>query len=114
MNRSKGKSLAISIILTVIFALVIFYVRLPAINLKDPGFYGFFVIVAVFYCLVSAITKGVLRAHATPQETWHELKTNCAVPLIICAALIVLLIVGHIIGAPLFRANAYRAGTGGD
>ena len=40
MKKSGGKTVR-NIILTIVFALLYFYFKLPAINFKHPGFYGF-------------------------------------------------------------------------
>ena len=39
--RSRGFILVTNILYTLLFALVYYYIELPAINLKNPEFYGF-------------------------------------------------------------------------
>ena len=43
------KSLIIRIVATTLFALLLFYIMIPAINLKNPGFWGYLLIVFLFY-----------------------------------------------------------------
>jgi len=40
---------------------------------------------------------------------WSGLKAHCIVPVVVCAFFVALLIVGSIIGMPIFRANAYAS-----
>lgn len=48
------KSLIIRIIATILFALLLFYIMLPALNLKNPGFWFYLLVIFIFY-KVSAI-----------------------------------------------------------
>ena len=48
-----------NLLMTLVFALVYYYFKLPAINLKNPDFYRFFLYLAAFYCVVSVARKAV-------------------------------------------------------
>ena len=100
-------------IATAIFAFLVFYKTLPAINLHNPGFYVFFLLVCGFYCLMCVFTGGFTAVKVSNGQTTVELKDKTAVwkkvkwPLIACGALAVFLIVGALLGSVVFRSHAY-------
>lgn len=104
---SKGKRTLINLLITLLFGLVYFYFKLPAINLQDPGFYTFFLLMSAVYCFLSILTQGLFRAE-TGSELWASIKAHCSGPVFICLALVVIFIVGHFISSPVFRAKSYR------
>ena len=106
-QRTKSQLLAGNLALTFLVALLRYYFELPAINLKNPQFYGYFLFLSAFYCAVALIRSVGLEAIQNPKELWKSVKDTCFVPAIICAALIVLFLVGNLISAPIFRAKAY-------
>ena len=55
----------ISVLITLIFALLAFYMALPAINLSNPGFYVYLCFVLMFYFTVSNITKERVHIFST-------------------------------------------------
>ena len=109
--RSKGFILATNILFTLLFALVYYYIKLPAINLKNPDFYAFFLICAALYCVIAILRKlGVAQAQETlhnPKDFFRTLKECCAVPAILCGGLVLLFVVGTVISAPILRARSY-------
>jgi len=52
----KNKIKYLRILITLIFALVIYYLWLPAINLQEPMFYEYLLIVTMFYVFTSLLT----------------------------------------------------------
>ncbi len=106
-QRSKAQLLAGNLVITLLVALVKYYVELPAINLKNPAFYGYFLFLSAFYCLISLIRSVGLDALQNPKELWKNVKDTCFVPAVLCGALILLFLVGNLISAPIFRAKAY-------
>ncbi len=98
----------INILITIVVGLVYFYVKLPAINLHDPSFYGFFFLLAVVYCLLTAFSVGEIKSSKDPKVWWKGLKQYCFVPIIICGALIVIYVVGTLISSPIIRASSYK------
>lgn len=104
---TRARAMAISLAITIVAGLVIFFFELPAINLHNPGFYTFIFLLSAIFCILSCLFMGLFRA-GSGQEVWQNIKKNCAVPVIICAGLLVLLAVGYLISAPIFRAGAYR------
>ncbi len=106
MKRKTAKSIILNLIITLVIGLVYFYFKLPAINLHNEGFYSFFFILALIYCVLSAISVGLHKV-TSGMELWRGLKAHCMVPVLVCVFFVVLLIGGSIIGMPIFRAGAY-------
>jgi len=108
MKRKTAKSIILNLIITLIIGAVYFYFKLPAINLQNQGFYSFFFILALIYCVLSAVSVGLHKV-TSGMALWSGLKAHCIVPVVVCAFFVALLIVGSIIGMPIFRANAYAS-----
>ena len=106
-QRTKTQLLVSNLLLTLLVALIKYYIELPAINLKNPRFYGYFLFLSAFYCIISLLRGVGLEAIQNPKELWKSVKDTCFVPAILCGALILLFLVGNLISAPIFRAMAY-------
>lgn len=106
-QRTHTQLLVGNLLLTLLVALVKYYIELPAINLKNPSFYGYFLFLSAFYCVISLLRGVGLEAISNPKELWKSVKDTCFVPAVICAALIALFLIGNLISAPIFRAKAY-------
>lgn len=106
-QRTRTQLLVGNLLLTLLVALVKYYIELPAINLKNPSFYGYFLFLSAFYCVISLLRGVGLEAISNPKELWKSVKDTCFVPAVICAALIALFLIGNLISAPIFRAKAY-------
>ncbi len=106
-NKSKGKRTAANLLITLLFGLVYFYFKLPAINLKDPAFYTFVLLLSAVYCLLSITTQGLFKAE-TGGELWQNVKKHCALPVFTCLLLAAIFVVGSLISSPILRAGAYR------
>jgi len=102
----RARHVLINLLITLVFGLIYFYIELPALNLKNPGMYVFVFLLSAVYCVLSIITLGLHKVESG-REFWNSLKKNCAAPVIICAALVVLFIVGSFISSPILRAKAY-------
>lgn len=105
--RSPRTLLITNIVITLLFALVYYYFKLPAINLKNPGFYSFFLVTAAFYCVLAVARQFGWRDVTSMKEASRRVRDCCAVPALICAGLAVLFVVGALLSAPIFRAKAY-------
>ncbi len=108
MKNNKFALTAIKLLITAAVGFIYFYVKLPSINLQDLEFYTFVFILSAVYCLLSIFTVGVYHVDSI-FELGRVLKKNCFLPACICAALILLMLVGSLISAPIFRASAYSA-----
>ncbi len=99
----KGLKIAINIILTVVFAGILYYFMLPVFNFKDLKMYLFFAAVSAFYCIVNYITCGALK---TPDYSPYARKSSL-VPKIIIGVLAAVVAIGLLISSVFFRASSY-------
>jgi len=104
--KGKMKRFAINIGAALLFGIIYFYFELPAINLHDQDFYGFFFMMSAVYCVAAFITSGIYKV-VEQGEFFKSIKETCFVPFIICIAMIVLLGVGTVASSVVFRAGAY-------
>jgi len=93
----NGIKFSISTAVTVFLAWLIYYLALPAINLTAPSFWFYIIVVGVI---------GTIAFYIAGAED------EIMVPTVIFGGLaalsLVILIVGSIIGTPLFNSNAYH------
>ncbi len=99
----KGLKLVISIIITLIGAAITYYFMLPALNFKAMELYYFVGIVILIYIVITAV---VTKAIAKPEYIPY-VKKQAKIPLIIALVFVIILGVGYLVSAPLFRAKAY-------
>ena len=95
----------INIAVTVVFALVYFYISLPALNLHAEEFYGFVLLLCVVYVVSAVITSG-FQAESV-KGYFQFVKKQCAIPAIVAVAMVAVALVGSLVGAVIFRANDY-------
>lgn len=93
----------INLVVTLIFALVYFYVQLPALNFCAPEFYSFILLTCGVYCLSAMLTSGFNGTGGY----FKFLKKQCILPVGIAAVLVVISLVGSVMGWVVFRAGAY-------
>jgi len=105
--QGKGKRTVSNLFITLIFGLVYYYFKLPAINLQDTAFYTFVLLLSAVYCFLSIVTQGLFKTESG-RELWQSVKTHCTVPVYLCIILAAIFIIGSLISAPIFRASAYR------
>lgn len=91
----------LSIILTLIFAFIYYYLFLPALNIHNFGLYLFIIFIILFYYGISLIfnLKGFIRNNRTITKLNYLL---FAVPIIL-----VLIMLWNFIESPLFMASKY-------
>ncbi|MBP8639508.1 MAG: CvpA family protein [Oscillospiraceae bacterium] len=107
-TQGKGKRTVKNLLITLVFGLVYFYAKLPAINLHDSAFYTFVLLLAAVYCFLSILTQGLFKAESG-RELWQSVKTHCTIPVFLCIILAVIFIIGSLISSPIIRAGAYRS-----
>ncbi|MCI9678799.1 MAG: CvpA family protein [Oscillospiraceae bacterium] len=95
----------ISIVITLVFALLYFYIELPPISLQSPDFYVFVLLACAVYCGCTVLTSGFQGQGA--KNYFKFLKKQCTVPFFLGVAMLVIALVGGIAGSVLFRAGAY-------
>ena len=97
----------VNILATLVVGFLYFYFELPALNFQDPSFYGFFLLLCVVYCTSAVITSGFQA------DNWRGyfqfVKKQCIIPVLAAAALAVVILVGTLVGATIFRAGAYAS-----
>ncbi len=93
----------LSILCTVIFAAVAFYVMLPAVNFKAYEFYIYIGMVAASYVVFNGLFANVM---AKPEYTPY-VKKQAIVPGIIIGALVVTVAIGYVVSSEFFRAESY-------
>ena len=105
-NKSGVGRIAINLLVTLAFGLVYFYFELPAINLHDKNFYGFFFLMSAVYCVTALVTSGVYK-FVQQGEFFSSIKQACLLPFILCVLLLVLMLGGSLMSSVIFRASSY-------
>ncbi len=105
-SAGKGKKVLINLLVTLVFGFGYFYIELPAINLQDQSFYFFFFLLSAVYCVTAIITSGIWKLRGQ-DDFFRSIKNNFKAPLAICAALLLLLLVGSLLSGVIVRARAY-------
>ncbi len=101
--EKKILKIIISLIITAIGGAIAYYFMLPAINLKAIEFYYFVgVVLLIYFAMTVLTTKAIARPEYIPY-----VKKRTIIPLVIAAVFIVILLVGYLVSAPLFRARDY-------
>ena len=98
-----GLKICLSILITVIISAAAYYAIYPAMNPKSGDFYSFIIGIIIvfcvsFYLLIGARTKVERKEYAKKQAKF---------PIIIVGVIIVVMLVGYLAGATLFRAHSY-------
>ncbi|MGI5985316.1 MAG: CvpA family protein [Clostridiales bacterium] len=106
-SQGKGKRTLVNLLITLAIGLVYFYFKLPALNLQDPAFYTFILLLSAVYCFLSIMTQGLFKAESG-HELWKSIKTHCAIPVFICLLLAAVFVVGSLISSPIIRSHSYR------
>lgn len=93
----------LSILCTVVFAVVAFYVMLPAVNFKSYDFYLYLGLVAASFVVFTGLFTNVMMK---PEYTPY-VKKQAIVPGIIIGILIVAVGIGYVVSSEFFRAESY-------
>lgn len=110
LPKSTAARITLSIVITLVFAAVYFYVTLPAINLHNTAFYSFLVICLLLYIVVAMILMGVDTGSTslTFKDYVAFAKSQCKVVVVVLLVLAAIFVLGQAISLPVFRANAYH------
>ena len=100
---SNAKRIIISILLTVVTAVVAYYFMLPALNFKAVEFYIYIAIVIFAYIGFFGL---VSKAYFKP-EYMEYAKNKVKIPIALMLVLAVVVGIGYLTGASLFRAKDY-------
>lgn len=101
---NAGLKTIISIIVALVGGAIAYYFMLPAFNLKDTNLYLYLGGIIVLYLVSQAFLSGMLRN----PEMGAYVKKKAKIPGIIIAALVVIVGIGFLISAVIFRANSYN------
>lgn len=93
----------LSIVCTLVFAAVAFYVMLPAVNFKSYDFYIYIGLVAASFIVFSAVFTNAL----SKPEYMPYVKKQAIVPIAVIALLVAVVGVGYLVSCQFFRAEAY-------
>lgn len=95
----------ISLLVTVIFGAVYFFVELPALNIHNTGFYWFIILLCLVFT-VCMIIMGGYRSNGAGDYIRHVRKT-LPIPFAIIVIIILITVIGTAAGWALFRAKDY-------
>lgn len=98
-----GLKTVISVVGTLIGAVVAYYFMLPPLNFKSTELYFFLGVVAAIYVVLQTLLSGVL---VKPEYTKY-VKKQAVVPGIIIGALVIIVGVGMLFSSVVFRASSY-------
>ena len=93
----------LSVLCTLVFAAIAFYVMLPAVNFKAYDFYLYIGLVAASYVVFNGLFANVMNK----PEYLPYVKKRAIVPGIIIAALVVAVGIGYAVSSEFFRAESY-------
>lgn len=96
--------LLISAVLTIIAGGIVYYMMLPALNFKDVNMYIFIMVLIVLFMVFFALACKANKKI----ERLEYIKKKSKVPVIIAAALVVVMAIGWLCGATIFRASSYN------
>ena len=98
-----GLKIFITAILTVIAGGILYYAMFPAINFKTSDFYMYLIaLVAVFMALFSLVIGARKKV-----ERKEYARKKSVIPIIIVAVIVLVMFIGFLTGATLFRAKSY-------
>ncbi len=103
--EKKVLKIIISLIVTVIGGAVAYYFMLPALNLKELEFYYFIAAVLAIYIAMTVLTT---KAFVKPEYIPY-VKKRSIVPIVIGLVFALILGIGYLVSAPLFRAKDYSS-----
>lgn len=98
-----GIKLLASALLTIIAGGIAYYIMLPAMNFKDTQLYSFIILILalfmVFFAMICKANKKIERR--------EYIKRRAIVPAAIAVVLVVVMLIGWLFGATIFRASSY-------
>ncbi|MBQ8077708.1 MAG: CvpA family protein [Eubacterium sp.] len=98
-----GMKILLSCLVTIVISAVAYYAIYPAFNFKSGDLYTFIIGVIIVFCMSFFVLIGA----RTKIERKEYAKKQAKYPIIIVGVLIVVVIVGYLAGATLFRAKSY-------
>ena len=109
MNK-KSVRIPVSVVLTLVFAAILFYFKLPPINLQSEDFWSFLFMCALFFVAVYWLVKifASRKENKTVKDSFGTVKRSTIVLVVFAVAFPMLAIMlGSIISSTMFNATAY-------
>ena len=100
----KKKIWFIRIIIIIVFAFLLYYLTLPAINLHDPGFYAFLFMILSCYIITSVLS---LADGGRVINKLRDLPKNALIVAGSIATVFILIILTNLICSPLFNSKSW-------
>ena len=94
----------IRVLIILLFAICLYYVSLPAINLHDPGFYAYLFMIFIVYLITSGIS---LFDGERVINKIKRLPKNALVVVTSVTSIIVLIILINVISSPMFNSKSW-------
>ena len=114
MSKSKNpsggraaKTVIISLIVTLVFGALYFYLVLPPLNPQAPEFWVFLLLLLAVYSVCTLIGAGVRAGRENIVELPRALAHSCKVPILLAGVILAVCVMGTLIGAAIFRSGAY-------
>ncbi len=107
LNMSKGRCIAIRVIVTLVVGIIYFYFKLPPINPMAMDFWLFVVVLAVVYLFVTLMTSDIELSGGADILTDPKFLKVAAIPLIVLGICAGALILGNIASMTIFNSKDY-------
>lgn len=95
----------INLVVTLIFGLIYFYLKLPALNFHSEEFYLFVFLLCAVYCICAVFTSGFQGKGAGGY--FRFVRKRCAIPCVIVLAMVLIIAVGAVTSWVVLRAGNY-------
>lgn len=102
-GMSDGKRIVITLVITLVIAAVLYYFMLPALNFKAIELYIWLAFSVLIFIGLYGLSAG---AYSRP-EKMAAAKDKMKIPIIILIVMAVIVGIGYLSGAVIFRAKAY-------
>ena len=102
---TAASRLIISLLATLVFAGVYYYIELPALNIHNFGFYWFIILICLVFSACMIFLRG-FRAD-TPMEYISYSRKKLPIPFWLVAAVLAVISIGTVTGWVLLRAYDY-------
>ena len=107
--KSKAARVLTSLLVTLVFGLVYFYLALPALNFQDSDFYFFLVLLCLVFMVCTLFNSGFqIDPNGGVREYFRFVKSQCLPAGVIILLVLAVGLVGSLISLPIFRAADYR------
>ncbi len=98
-----GLKLVLTALITVVAAGVLYYAMFPALNFKTADIYTFVIAIIAVFMAVFSLVIGARRM----VERKEYARKQSRIPIIIVAVIVLVMLVGWLTGATIFRARSY-------